>query len=272
MQRKSRFDIDDIRVGRDFFFISGPCVIENENLTFEIAGRLKQLFSKYKVKFIFKASFDKANRTSLSSFRGPGLKKGLEILKEVKERYGVPVTTDIHTPAQAEAVAEVVDLIQIPAFLARQTDMIVEAAMTGRAVNIKKGQFMSVNETVKAVEKAYSTGNFKVMVTERGTFFGYNDLVVDFRNIYSISRMGIPVVFDGTHSIQRPGLGEVSGGNREFVYPLSLASIVCGACGLFLEVHPHPERALSDSATSIDFSYLLRIIKGVVKMKLKKGV
>lgn len=267
MSGKGNFDIEGIKVGKDFFFIAGPCVMEGEDFTFEIAKKLKKIFSVHKLKFIFKASFDKANRTSLSSFRGPGLKRGVEILREVKNRYGIPITTDIHTPSQAEIVAEVVDLIQIPAFLARQTDMILEASITGRAVNIKKGQFMSINEIIKAVEKAYSTGNFRIMVTERGTFFGYNDLVVDFRNIYEISRNNIPVVFDATHSVQRPGAGSVSGGDREFVYPLSLASVVCGACGLFLEVHPQPEKAMSDSATSIDFSYLLRIIRGTIKIK-----
>lgn len=261
--RKNSFSIEKIKAGRDFFFIAGPCVIEGEEWTVKICKMLKDIFKRYEIKFIFKASFDKANRTSISSFRGPGLKRGLEILKAVKETCGVPVTTDIHTPDQAEPVAEVVDLIQIPAFLSRQTDLILSASMTGKPVNIKKGQFLSPNEAIKAVEKAWSTGNTKVMLTERGTFFGYHDLVVDFRNILRISKEGIPVVLDTTHILQKPGLGESSGGEREFFHHLALAGVVCGVDGLFAEVHEAPSRALSDAATSVDLKALKRLLKDV---------
>jgi len=263
IKKENNFSIGNIKVGRDFFFIAGPCVIESEEGTLELSKKIKKIFESVNIKFIFKASFDKANRTSITSFRGPGLKRGLEILKRVKDECNVLITTDIHTPEQAEAVAEVVDLIQIPAFLSRQTDMIVSASMTGKPVNIKKGQFMSPNEALKAVEKAYSTGNMKVMITERGTFFGYNDLVVDFRNIIRISKEGIPVILDTTHILQKPGIGETSGGEREFFHPLALAGIVCGVRGLFAEVHEDPEKALSDPKTSVDLKSLKILLKDV---------
>ncbi len=262
-KRRNRFSIGNINVGSEFFFIAGPCVIEGEKETIDLAEKLKKIFESFNIKFIFKASFDKANRTSISSFRGPGLKRGLEILKMVKDECKLLITTDIHTPEQAEPVAEVADLIQIPAFLSRQTDLMISAGMTGRAVNIKKGQFMSPGEIIKAVEKVYSTGNTRVMVTERGTFFGYNDLVVDFRNIIRISKEEIPVVLDTTHILQKPGIGEISGGEREFFHPLSLAGIVCGVNGLFAEVHPEPEMALSDPRTSVDLKTLKRLLKDV---------
>jgi len=262
-KKGNNFSIGNIKVGKDFFFIAGPCVIESEEGTIELCKKLKKIFKSFDMKFIFKASFDKANRTSISSFRGPGLKRGLEILKRVKEECDVLITTDIHTPEQAEPVAEVVDLIQIPAFLSRQTDIIVSASMTGKPVNIKKGQFMSPNEAIKAVEKASSTGNTRVFITERGTFFGYNDLVVDFRNIIRISKEEIPVILDTTHILQRPGIGETSGGDKEFFHALALAGIVCGVIGLFAEVHECPEKALSDPGTSVDLKSLKNLLKDV---------
>lgn len=262
-RKRNEFSIGDIKVGKEFFLIAGPCVIEGEEWAIDLCKELKKIFERYEFKFIFKASFDKANRTSISSFRGPGLKRGVEILKEVKNKCNVLITTDIHIPEQADAVAEVVDLIQIPAFLSRQTDIIISASMTGKAINIKKGQFMSPNEAIKAVEKAYSTGNTKVMLTERGTFFGYNDLVVDFRNIIRISGEGIPVVLDTTHILQKPGSGETSGGEREFFHHLALCGVLCGVSGLFAEVHPYPEKALSDPKTSIDFKTLKNLLKDV---------
>ena len=212
--------------------------------------------------YVFKSSFDKANRTSLSSFRGPGLEKGLEWLAEVRTRVGVPVTTDIHEPRQAEPVAEVVDLIQIPAFLCRQTDLILAAARTGKPINIKKGQFMAPWDMRYAVEKARAGGAEGVLLTERGTTFGYRNLVVDMRSLVIMRSLGVPVIFDATHSVQLPGGGEgASGGDRRFAFPLARAAVACGVDGVFMEVHPDPDRALCDGPNSLPLAEVPKILE-----------
>lgn len=248
--------------GLPFVLIAGPCVIESEDFTLKVAVKLKKICSSVQIPFIFKSSFDKANRTSIHSFRGPGLKEGLKILAKVKQKVGVPVLTDIHLPEQAEPVGEVADVLQIPAFLCRQTDLLVSAGKTGKPVNIKKGQFLSPEEILPAIEKVLSTGNTQVMVTERGTFFGYHNLVVDFRNLEILKGYGVPVVYDATHSLQLPG-GEKnrSGGLREFVEPLARAAIAVGVDALFIETHPDPKKALSDPATQLSLDVLPPLLK-----------
>ena len=239
------------------FLIAGPCVIESETHTLGIAEVLKTITEALEIPFIFKSSFDKANRTSMKSYRGPGLDEGLRILSRVRSELGIPVLTDIHESWQAEPVAEVVDVIQIPAFLCRQTDLLVAAGKTGRIVNIKKGQFMAPWDMKHAVEKVRSTGNEKVMVTERGTIFGYNNLVVDFRSLVWMRSLGVPVVYDATHSLQRPaGQGGMSGGDRELIAPLARAAAGVGVNGFFMEVHDQPEKALSDAATQFPLTEL----------------
>ncbi len=237
--------------GQSLFLIAGPCVIESEQLCLSIAENLAQLSQKHQVTIIFKSSYDKANRTSLSSFRGPGREEGLKILQKVKDQTGLPVLTDIHTPDETEPVARVVDIIQIPAFLCRQTDLLVKAGATGKYVNIKKGQFMAPQDMRFAIEKA---GN-KCLLTERGTFFGYNRLVVDFSAIHTMKELGVPVIFDATHSVQSPGGGDgYSSGNREMIIPLAFAAICQNVNGLFFEVHPEPNKALCDKDNSISLS------------------
>lgn len=234
--------------GRELFFIAGPCVIETEELCLGIATKFVQLVEQYQITIIFKASFDKANRTSVSSYRGPGIKKGLEILKNVKAKTGLPIITDIHTPDEAKRVGEVVDIIQIPAFLSRQTDLLVAAGATGKYVNIKKGQFMAPDDMQFVIEK---TGN-KCLITERGTFFGYKKLVVDYAGIHEMKKLGVPVIFDATHSVQIPSGGNgCSTGNRELAIPLARAAVCQKVNGLFFEVHPDPDKALCDKANSI---------------------
>jgi 2-dehydro-3-deoxyphosphooctonate aldolase (KDO 8-P synthase) len=230
-------------------FICGPCVIESEDHCLMLASALRQALAG---PFLFKASFDKANRSSLGSYRGPGLREGLRILAEVKRRTGLPLLTDIHTPDQASPAAEVADVLQIPAFLCRQTDLLVEAGRTGRAVNIKKGQFVAPLDMRHAVEKVLSTGNPRVFLTERGACFGYNNLVVDMRAIPQMRSLGVPVVFDATHSVQLPGAaGASSGGAPEFIEPLASAAVAAGADAVFVEVHEAPERALSDGPNAL---------------------
>lgn len=236
-------------VGPDkpFFLIAGPCVIESEQLILDTAGRMKELTSKFGIPYIFKASFDKANRSSRSSFRGPGLEGGLKILSQVKKQLGLPVLTDVHEDTPFKEVAEVVDVLQTPAFLCRQTNFIVNVCSQGRAVNIKKGQFLSPWEMQNVVDKARSTGNEQIMVCERGFSFGYNNLVSDMRSLSVMRATGCPVVFDATHSVQLPGgKGNASGGQREFVPVLARAAVASGISGLFMETHPKPEEALSD--------------------------
>ena len=233
-------------------FIAGPCVLESEALAVTVGGFLADLGARLSAAVVFKGSFDKANRSAASSYRGPGLEEGLRILGEVKRRFGLPVTTDVHDPAQARAAAETVDLLQIPAFLCRQTDLLAAAGATGLPVNIKKGQFMAPWDMANAVEKVVATGNRNVLVTERGTTFGYNNLVVDFRGLPAIREAICPVVFDATHSVQLPGgAGKASSGDRRFVAPLARAAVAAGADGVFLEVHPDPDRALSDGPNSL---------------------
>lgn len=250
-----------------FIIIAGPCVIESEDMVMEIAGRMREIISKYDVDYYFKASFDKANRTSLSSYRGPGIEKGLEILGRVKQEYGLKICTDIHEPWQAEKAAEVADIIQIPAFLCRQTDLLVAAAQTGRIINIKKGQFMAPWDMQYVVEKMRMSGNDKIMLSERGTSFGYNTLVVDMTSIMEMQKNKVPVIFDATHSVQKPGgNGTSTGGNREHVEYLAKAAVAAGADGLFMEVHPNPEEALSDGPNSIRLSDVAYMLRRIIKI------
>ncbi len=237
--------------------IAGPCVIEDPKVpgrTLEIARRLKDLADRLNIALIFKASFDKANRSSIESYRGPGLEKGLEVLAEVHRETGLPILTDVHQPDQCDAVAEVCHVLQIPAFLCRQTDLLVAAGRTGRTVNIKKGQFLAPKDMRHAVQKVRDCGHDRVVVTERGTTFGYGNLVVDMRSFAMLQDLDIPVIFDVTHSLQLPGTaGKITGGDRRFAAPLAKAGLAAGADGLFMEVHPEPESALSDATTQLDF-------------------
>jgi len=237
----------EVGVDRPFFLIAGPCVIESAALTQEIAGRLAEITARLKIPFVFKASFDKANRSSATSFRGPGVAAGLKVLEAVRRAVGVPVLTDVHEDTPLAEVAAVVDVLQTPAFLCRQTNFIINAASHGRPVNIKKGQFLSPGEMRQVVEKARSTGNEDIMVCERGFSFGYNNLVSDMRSLAIMRNTGCPVVFDATHSVQLPGgQGTSSGGQREFVPVLARAAVAAGVAGLFMETHPEPAKALSD--------------------------
>jgi len=247
-----------------FILIAGPCVIENENCVMQVAETVKGVAERLDLDYYFKASFDKANRTSLSSYRGPGIDKGLEILKKVKDRLGLKLVTDIHEPWQAAKAAEVVDMLQIPAFLCRQTDLLVAAAKTGKIINVKKAQFLPAKSMQYVVNKIVESGNKNIMLCERGSCFGLESLVVDMTGIVEMKRLGYPVVFDATHSVQKPG-GSVTSGNREFVEPLAKAAVAAGADALFFEVHPNPDEALSDGPNMVrlaDFeSMLTRIIK-----------
>jgi len=237
----------EVGADRPFFLIAGPCVIESEALVMEVAGRMRELTGELGIPYIFKASFDKANRSSKGSFRGPGLEEGLRILAEVRRQLGVPVLTDVHEDTPLAEVASVVDVLQTPAFLCRQTNFIVSTAAQGRPVNIKKGQFLSPWEMRNVVEKARSAGNEQIMVCERGFSFGYNNLVADMRSLAVMRETGCPVVFDATHSVQLPGgQGNASGGQREFVPVLARAAVAAGIAGVFMETHPDPARALSD--------------------------
>jgi 2-dehydro-3-deoxyphosphooctonate aldolase (KDO 8-P synthase) len=241
--------LTSFEVGQDrpFFLIAGPCVIESEALVMDVAGRLKEMTAALKIPFVFKASFDKANRSSRSSFRGPGLEGGLKILARVRDQIGVPVLTDVHEDTPLDEVAAVVDVLQTPAFLCRQTNFIVAACSQGKPVNIKKGQFLSPWEMQNVVDKARSTGNTGIMVCERGFSFGYNNLVSDMRSLAVMRGTGCPVVFDATHSVQLPGgQGDSSGGQREFVPVLARSAVAAGVAGIFMETHPDPAKALSD--------------------------
>ena len=241
--------LHDFQVGPDqpLFLIAGPCVVESETLTIEVAGRLQEISQKLSIPLIFKASFDKANRSSVNSFRGPGFVEGLRVLGEVKRQLGLPLLTDVHEDTPLDEVASVVDVLQTPAFLCRQTNFIIKVASQGKPVNIKKGQFLSPWEMTNVVEKARSTGNSDIMVCERGFSFGYNNLVSDMRSLAVMRETGCPVVFDATHSVQLPGgQGTTSGGQREFVPVLARAAVAVGVAGLFMETHPNPDVALSD--------------------------
>ncbi len=237
----------DVGLEHPLFLIAGPCVVESEQLQLDVAGQLKEITGRLGIHFIFKSSFDKANRTSISSFRGPGMEEGLRVLAEVKRQIGVPVLTDVHEYTPMDEVASVVDVLQTPAFLVRQTDFITKVCATGKPVNIKKGQFLSPWDMAPVVEKAKSTGNQQIMVCERGASFGYNNLVSDMRSLSVMRQTGCPVVFDATHSVQLPGgQGSTSGGQREFVPVLARAAIAAGVAGIFMETHPDPSKALSD--------------------------
>ncbi len=257
------FKIGEVEIGLDapLFLMAGPCVIESKTCCINIANRLREIGRRTGVGIIFKASFDKANRSSLRSFRGPGLQKGLEILSEVRRRTNLPVMTDVHEPAQATLVGEVVDCLQIPAFLCRQTDLLCACARTGKPVNVKKGQFLSPVEMENVVDKIRACKNKKIMLTERGTFFGYNRLVNDMTAIDSMKKLGCPVIFDATHSTQQPGeLGNASAGRREMAPILAKAAIAAGANGLFIEVHTEPEKAKSDAACIMPINWLEELL------------
>ncbi len=256
-----------LRDHRRLSLIAGPCVIENERLCLQVAATLRKLCNRLGVFYIFKASYDKANRTSAGSFRGPGLEDGLRVLAKVRQRVGVPVLTDVHTEAQAKAAGEVVDVLQIPAFLCRQTDLIAAAVSTGKIVNLKKGQFLSPNEMGQVVAKAQSAGGRKLLLTERGTTFGYNNLVSDMRAIPILKRFGFPVIFDATHSVQLPGGGgDKSSGQREFAPVLARCAIAAGANGVFIETHPQPERALSDGPNMIPLAAMPAVMESLVRI------
>lgn len=250
-----------------FQLIAGPCVIESEELVLSIAAQMKSITDKLGIPYTFKASFDKANRTSLSSFRGPGLEEGLRILKKVKDTYGLPICTDIHEPWQAEPAAEVADILQIPAFLCRQTDLLVAAAKTGRCVNIKKAQFLAPWDMKNCVDKVRQSGNENVMLCERGTSFGYNTLVVDMTGLRVMKQFSVPVIFDATHSVQKPGgNGTSTGGNREYVEYLAKAAIAAGADGLFMETHPEPDNAKSDGPNMVALEQMECLLKKLIRV------
>jgi 2-dehydro-3-deoxyphosphooctonate aldolase (KDO 8-P synthase) len=261
--------MSDVRIGgfsvgnaKPLVWIGGPCVIENAAFTLQIAKDLARLAQARKIPFIFKASYDKANRSSVSSFRGPGLTAGLNILRAVKDEVGCPVLTDVHWKEDVSVVASVVDVIQIPAFLCRQTDLLLACGDSGRVVNVKKGQFLAPWDMEHVVRKIESTGNRKILLTERGASFGYNNLVVDMRSLAVMKQFGYPVIYDATHSVQLPGaMGNASGGQREFVEPLARAAVALGIAGLFSEVHPHPDKALSDGPNSLAVATLPRFLK-----------
>jgi len=253
--------------GDPFPVIAGPCVLESEELAVEMGRTLAAMAGRLGVALVFKSSFDKANRSSGDSFRGPGLEKGLAILARVKQETGLPLLTDVHEPEQCGPAAAVCDVLQIPAFLCRQTDMVVAAARTGRAINIKKGQFMAPDDMRRIVEKARAAGNDRVTVTERGASFGYHNLVVDMRSFAWLHDDGIPVIYDVTHSLQLPGGGTESGGARRFAEPLARAAVAAGADGVFLEVHPDPEHALSDRAVQLDPTRAEELLRSLIEIR-----
>lgn len=253
----------------NFIVVAGPCVVESRDLLFEVADALLAITKKFTIDLYFKASYRKANRTSLNSFVGIGDEIALEYLSEVKSTFNLKILTDVHTPEEAIENSKFVDVIQIPAFLCRQTELLLAAGRTGKIVNIKKGQFVAPMDMKKAFDKVASTGNKNVWLTERGTFFGYNDLVVDFRSILLMKRIKCPVIYDATHSLQRPSLGEQSGGYREFIFPLARAATVVGIDGIFFETHPNPEKALSDSATQLPLAQVENLLEQVMELREK---
>ncbi len=250
-----------------FSLIAGPCVIESEEMVLSIAGYMKELTEELNIPYTFKASFDKANRTSISSFRGPGIDRGLEILQKVKDIYHLPICTDIHEAWQAEPAAQVADILQIPAFLCRQTDLLVAAAKTGKCINIKKAQFLAPWDMKNCLEKVRQAGNDNVMLCERGTSFGYNTLVVDMTGLRVMKEFGVPVIFDATHSVQKPGgNGTSTGGNRQYVEYLAKAAIAVGADGLFMETHPDPDNAKSDGPNMVPLGEMSALLKRLQKV------
>lgn len=263
----------NVVMGTKLVVIAGPCVAESLDLCMDIAGYMKELCAKLDVQYVFKASFDKANRSSADSYRGLGLEGGLEVLAKIKNAFDVPVLTDVHESWQVKDIAAVADIIQIPAFLCRQTDLLIEAAKSGKVINIKKGQFMAPEDMKGAVAKVQKAGNDKVFLTERGTSFGYHNLVVDMRSLVMMRELGVHVIFDATHSVQLPGgLGNASGGQRQFILPLARAAAAVGIDGLFTEVHPRPDKALSDGPNSLSFddiSIVLENVKELYELKRK---
>ncbi|MDA3969905.1 MAG: 3-deoxy-8-phosphooctulonate synthase [Desulfobulbaceae bacterium] len=248
--------------GRPLVLIGGPCVIESEEVIRETVAGLKEITTRLGMPYVFKASFDKANRTSLSSYRGPGIEAGLELLGRIKEEFAVPVISDIHEASQASLAAEVLDIIQIPAFLCRQTDLLVAAAKTGKPLSIKKGQFLSPWDMENVVNKVRESGNSQIMLTERGIMYGYNNLVVDMRSLPVMRSLGCPVIYDATHSVQLPGgAGGSSGGQREFIAPLTRAAVAAGIDGLFMEIHPDPDHALCDGPNSMPLDEVEELLK-----------
>jgi 2-dehydro-3-deoxyphosphooctonate aldolase (KDO 8-P synthase) len=267
--RKKIIQLDHISIGKKGVLplIAGPCVIESEYKALTIAEKIKRSADKCKVPFIFKASYDKANRTSIDSFRGIGFDKSLRILREIKERFQVPLLSDVHTAGEIDQVCDVLDIIQIPAFLCRQTDLLVTAGRSRKIVNVKKGQFLAPWDMKNVIDKITSTGNQKILLTERGTSFGYNNLVSDFRSLKIMRQWGYPVIFDATHSVQQPGgQGNVSGGKREYVPLLARCAVAAGCDGLFMEVHTTPSKALSDGPNMIAVSQLEPLLKDVLRL------
>lgn len=261
--------IGNMEIGQDnpLLIIAGPCVIESWEITFNTAQFLKDLAKQLGFSFVFKSSYDKANRTSINSFRGPGLKDGLAVLAEIKSKLGVPVLSDVHDESQCAPAGEVLDVLQIPAFLCRQTDLVAAAARTGKTVNIKKGQFVAPQEMGNAVRKVQDSGNANVFITERGTTFGYNNLVVDFRSFPIMKTFGVPVIFDATHSVQLPGAGgTVSSGQRQYVPTLAKAAVVAGCDGVFMEVHPNPDEGKSDGPNMVPLAYVKELIDQLMQL------
>lgn len=271
MENIKRIKLRDFEIGGDkLTILAGPCAIESKEILEQTAEGLKKITEELGINFVFKSSFDKANRSSITSFRGPGLEKGLSMLQEIKDKYDLPIVTDIHTPDQAAPVAEVADIIQIPAFLCRQTDLLVAAAKTGKIVNIKKGQFLAPEQMGTLIKKVEDCGNTNILLTDRGTSFGYNNLVVDFRGVPIMQSFGYPVVFDATHSVQLPGAnGTCSGGDRRFVPVLAKAAMAVGANVLFFEIHPEPEKALCDGPNMValkDAKPLFEMCKSIFEL------
>ncbi|HVP36163.1 MAG TPA: 3-deoxy-8-phosphooctulonate synthase [Terriglobales bacterium] len=261
MNRIVRVKELSIGKGHHLVLIAGPCVIESESLALETAQKIKKITDKLKFPFIFKSSYKKANRLSIDSYSGPGMEKGLKILEKVKKENDVPILTDIHSPDEAEPVSQVADILQIPAFLCRQTDLILAAAKTGKALNIKKGQFMAPEDMKQIAKKAESVGNDQILLTERGSFFGYHNLVVDFRSLVIMSDLGYPVVFDATHSLQLPGGDKnSSSGEPQFIFPLARAAAACGCDALFLETHPRVSEALCDKTSMLPLEKLEELL------------
>lgn len=256
-----------VGAGNRPFLIAGPCVIESEQLVLDTAGKIGEIAKSLGIPYVFKSSFDKANRTSIKSYRGPGIEQGLAVLKKVKDQFGLPVLTDVHTEEQATEAGKVVDVLQIPAFLCRQTDLLIAAARTGKVVNVKKGQFLSPPEMANAVKKVEECGSQNIVLTERGSSFGYNNLVVDMRSFPIMRSFGYPVVFDATHSVQLPGGGGTkSSGQREFVEPLACAAAGAGVDGFFMEVHPNPDEALSDGPNMVPLHQLKSLLERVMRI------
>ena len=267
MIKKIKIGGFEINNDNKLFLIAGPCVIESKDHALYHAQMIKKICNEISIDFVFKSSFDKANRTNINSSRGVGLEKGLEILNEIKNSLNIPVLTDIHESYQCDLLKEVVDIIQIPAFLCRQTDLLLNASNTGKIVNIKKGQFLAPWDMVNVVEKIKSTGNENIILTERGSSFGYNNLVFDLRSLIEMKKTGYPIVFDATHSVQSPGgLGNVSGGNREYIPYYSNAAVTTGISGIFMEVHENPDKAPSDGANMIRLAKLKSILKDILKI------